>query len=304
MFDTSFFPDRNGNTTVDWICGTGNYVPWHKPRGKTMVSFLIAGRGGNGGRGHVGAAAAAGGGGGGGSGGICRTVMPLNMLPDTLFIYTGPSASASSGETVVRAASPTTVLNNNAVVCRAPGGSNGSNSVGTTGGAGGGAGGTATASTAPLGWAFSTVFAGHAGLLGAAQGNAGSDHFYPQTGIMVCGGAGGGGIATSGAAGGKIFQWAPYPAIPGGVPGASATARTPDASGGLSLFSPQYAPIFYGGAGSASGWVGATGDGLIQARGGHGAPGCGGSGAGAIFTGGTLTSGGDGGPGFCLITCW
>lgn len=304
MFDMSFFPNANGNTTVDFIAGVGHYVPWRKPRGKTMAHILIAGRGGDGGKGAVGALAAAGGGGGGGSGAQCRTIIPLSLLPDTLYIYTAPSSVALPGETIVRISQILTSPMDASVLCRAKAGSNGSNSTAAAGGAGGFAGAGVTATNMPLGWTFSTYLAGHAGAAGAASGGAGADQYLPQTGLLVCGGGAGAGIAASGMVGGKMFNWAPYPELPGGLVGASAAARTPDAPGGLVLNTPTGPTILYGGAGSASGWVSATGEGLIQARGGSGAPGCGGGGNGAVFTGGTQTNGGTGGPGFCLITCW
>lgn len=304
MFDASFFPNANGNTTVDWFVGTGNSIPWHKPRGKTMISILLVGRGGDGGKGAIGALAAAGGGGGGASGSQIRLIMPLNLLPDTLFVYTAPSSTSLQGESIVRAASPISSPFDTNIVCRAKGGGNGANSTAAAGGAGGSAGGTVTVTQMPVGWAFATQINGQAGRAGGASGNAGTDLYPLQTGLVVTAGNGGGGIGASGFAGGRIFNWEPYPIQPGGLVGPNGTSLTPDATGGMVLSAQRYATMFYGGSGSASGRSGATGDGLIQARGGNGAPGCGGGGNGAVFTGGTQTAGGTGGPGFCLITCW
>ena len=82
---------NGGDLQVFNALGTNDFQTWVKPRGKSMVSIIAINSGGGGGGGFSAAAASTrGGGGGGGGGAISRlTGIPIDLLPDALFINVG-----------------------------------------------------------------------------------------------------------------------------------------------------------------------------------------------------------------------
>ena len=303
LFDLNHVPGPNGAAQVYYFEGRtsiANFTAWSKPRGKSMIDILLVGAGANGGAGAIGANSTAAGGGGGGSGGQTRLTMPLHLLPDTLYIA-APIYSASAVARV--SISPTTTANDQLMVANSPA-SAGGNAAGATAGAAGAAGAIATVANMPLGWAFATVLAGQAGIIGGTT-VAGGAQTLPLTGLLVTGGTGGGGLpaaATTGTNGGSIT---PAGSFLGLFPGLGPTVATTPAGSGNGGFRPiPNMPYGYGGTGGGSTHGSATGAGLVQSSGGNGAPGCGGGGSGGALTGSTAGVVGQGGPAFCIITVW
>lgn len=313
MLDFSHIP----GTDVTWLTGASTtavgtgmtWQAWQKPRGKTMVSILLLGKGGNGGNGVVGANSTAAGGGGGGSGTMATLVMPLALLPDTIFFsLAGQQATTTVASYVAIYPSIIATPPPNHTIMIANGGGNGGNASGATAGAVGAAGSLTgmTAATMPIGWQWSKVLAGQAGIIGATTGS-GNALTLPVTGLIVTGGTGGGGLpaaAASGTAGGGYTvpaQPSPFPAHT--APAVTAVATTPpgNGAGGYKLPGLLY---FYGGLGGGSTHGTATTTGLVGAYGGNGAFGCGGGGGGGALTGSTQGIGGFGGPALAIITCW
>lgn len=314
MLDLSHFPEGNGVADVQEFFGQGAsvgqaYHTWLKPRGKSMCSLLLLGKGGRGGSGVIGAASTAGGGGGGGSGGMTSLTMPLLLLPDALYLsLAGWSSTNTLASTVsifpsLAAGGGAPVPNN--VLMIANGGSNGGNASGGTGGSAGSGGSAASASTMPIGWQWANLaLAGQSGGAGGTNAN-GSSITIPVTGMIATGGAGGGALAaaaTLGFNGGGITGGGLFPTRTGGV--GSSVATTPPGQG-LDGSPPVPNLLYgYGGMGGGATYGSATGAGLVQARGGHGMIGCGGGGMGGALTGSTAAVVSEGGVAYCLIVCW
>lgn len=282
------------------------WATWQKPRGKTMAYILAVGQGGSGGTGVIGANSTAGGGAGGGCAAASRLLIPLMLLPDTLYISAG-NGPAGVGVMTYVSIRPNTTTNH--LVLNATGGNVGGNASAGTGGTVGTAATAASLSTCPLAGAGVSLFL--AGLTGIAGGAAvaGAALTLPTTGQFLTGGTGGGGLpaaAATGTNGGSFTVPAapsPFPAQAGGV--GSATATVPAANGAagfkVGIGNTLY---FYGGTGAASTHGTATGAGLAQGSGGHGGPGCGGGGMGGALTGSSAGVQSLGGPGFVYIICW
>lgn len=309
MLDFGHIPTGNGIADVQVFVGDATvaagastaWKTWLKPRGKTMCNIFLLGRGGNGGTGVVGANSTAAGGGGGGSSGMTLVTMPMTMLPDVLFLYIpGVTAAASLGAFV--SIYPDATANN--CIAYAIGGANGGNASGATAGTAGNGGPTASAGTMPIGWNFAKAIPGQNGVAGGTTGAAGA-LTLPVTGLLVTGGTGGAGLGAAGSvgtAGGDFTAAGAFPTHKGGIGGSAATTPPQNGTSG-------YQPIpklgyWYGGTGGGSTHGSASGAGLVQASGGHGAFGCGGGGSGGALTGSTAGQVGMGGPGLCIITCW
>lgn len=314
MLDLSHIPTGWSSTDIQYFYGAGTaagevWQVWQKPRGKKMIDILLLGKGGNGGTGVVGANNSAAGGGGGGSGGQTRLTMPLHLLPDVLYLsLAGQSATTTLASYIsiapkltAGAGAPTA----NDTLMIANGGGNGGNASGATAGAAGAAGAVATAATMPLGWQYAGALAGQAGIIGGTA-VAGAALTLPTTGLLVTGGTGGGGLpaaASVGAAGGNITGAGVFPTIAGGA--GSSTATIAPANGASGLRPVPNLVYFMGGVGSGSTHGSATGAGLVQAYGGHGAYGCGGGGNGGALTGSTVAATvGQGGVALAIITVW
>lgn len=290
-----------GNSVVAGV----TWQTWTKPRGVTMCHIFLLGQGGGGGTGVIGANSVSAGGGGGGSGGQTSVTIPAFMLPDTLFISTGATASGNGAASYV-SISPNTTANHTVAI--ANGGGGGGNASAGTGGAAGSAGSIATVGTMPLGWSFANLaLAGQAGIIGGAA-VAGGALTLPVTGLLVTGGTGGGGLPAAAAAGtnGGAFT---VPAAPSQFPPqiggqGSATATNPADNGSNGWTGMNKLLYSYGGTGGASTHGTATGGGLVQSSGGVGGYGCGSGGMGGALTGSAAGIVSRGGLGYCLIICW
>jgi hypothetical protein len=317
MLDFSHIPTENGASDIQTFIGKSDGITagvmwetWVKPRGKSMCSILLIGNGANGGTGVVGANSVSAGGGGGGSGAMTSITIPINLIPDQLYIsLNSGSNAASSLANYVSIAPPLTagggapIANNTLVI--AGGGGRGGNAVTSVGGTAGAAGAIATLATMPLGWQWANIaLAGQAGIAGGAA-IAGAALTLPLTGLIVTGGTGGAGLgaaAAAGTAGGAITGAGVFPTIAGGL--GTAVATTPPGNGNPGCKPFQNLGYWMGGTGGGSTHGTATTTGLVQSSGGDGAIGCGGGGMGGALTGSAVGAVGKGGPAYCQIICW
>lgn len=309
MLDFSHIPVATGAADVQMFFGDAltagtAWKTWVKPRGKSMLSLVLVGAGGNGGTGVVGANSTAGGGAGGQSGAITVLEMPLALLPDRLYLSLAgrkPTATANFAS-YVTIAPDNTAAN---VLAFANGGLHGGNASAGTGGTVGTAAAIAASTNMPLGWMFAIqVLAAQVGTAGGAA-IAAANLALPTTGAFVMGGTGGGGLpaaAATGTNGGQITGAGAFTTLLGGQ--GSATATNPAASGNAGYQPVQGLRFLYGGTGGASTHGTATGGGLVQSNGGDGAPGCGGGGVGGALTGSSAGRVGFGGEAFAILTCW
>ena len=318
MLDLYHLSGVTGTTTQDVFVGgpAGSAIipqPWHKPRGKTTCHIFCVGSGGGGGAGFVGAASAAGGGAGGGSGAQCSVVLPLSVLPNMLYVFAGvpgtggqTSGAIGGGGWESRVSLTPVITGTSAAVAIANGGGAGFGGAASGAATAGAAGTVTTIALQPYlllhGLMTTDVnIAGHTGSAGGAPNSVGSDSIMTQTGLVVCGGAGGGGIGSTadGKNGGFIVGAGVFANINPGLGGAASGGH---GNAGYNWKANQVGMFFSsggsGGAGSA--FNSATSGG----NGGDGGFGSGGGGGGACLTGGTAGRGGNGGPGIVVITCW
>jgi hypothetical protein len=232
MLDLFNFPTPQQSNYQEFY-GGGSTRDWVKPRGASMVRFMLIGAGGGGVNGLPTT-----GGGGGGSGAVTSWIGPAMFVPDVLRITVGAggtsgvNATASSVIYQAKDGAGYTLLT-------ASGGVSGAtNTVGGTGGAAmtnnafGASGilistagqtggiGNATGANASVSTSTTTFLSGGAGGANAdngggvtpnygypalpIQGSTGSDgYFISQPIIVGCGGSGGGTTGTSGFAGGR-----------------------------------------------------------------------------------------------------
>lgn len=296
---------------------TQNWQPWKKPKHHGMGFFFLMSGGAGGGGGHTkGVNAAGGGGGGGASGTIFRGIVPLIMLPDTLYLTVGSgglggAAGTDGGKGGVSAIDHTKISDyvesgagyrpifashNHSSSYLGPGG--GVKGTAAAKGTGGSVGGENWASWWKNIFGVTMTSSGSSGVDGGAHtGAAGSDQVGVWYGNPISGGAGGAGCTTTTYSGGSIVlnsglrigeNYFPNAgaAVLGGAPG------NPGANG-ITLLDHF---IGCGGAGGGSSNSAAGG------AGGNGGLGSGGGGGGAgVGSGGR---GGDGGPGLILIVTW
>jgi hypothetical protein len=276
---------------------------WTKPRGLSMAQILTLSGGGAGGSGWGAAIGGAGtGGGGGGCSGVSRVLIPLEFLPDRLFIQVGAgglgAANGTGGSGILSYASiyaDTTATN---ILCvsgaAGPVGGTVADNAGA-GGAGGTAGTIATIGAMPLaGMGIFNLIAGNTGAPGGGVTTAGNNIIIQVNSCIATGGTGGGGKTAADTSGGGfgtitgsyIAQIAPI-AAPG-------TNLLNFGGGGLQLWKPFWS---FGGCGGGA-TNAASGQG---GHGGQGAYGAGGGGGGSGLTGGR---GGDGGTGLVIISCF
>jgi len=287
---------------------------WSKPSGVTMCHIICLGGGGGGGNGAVaGAASTSGGGGGGASGSQTAVIVPAWLLPDKLYVYAGYGGAAnSSGLPSYVGLQYLDTTNVNQIVAYALGGGGGGGSAGSAGGPGGTAGGTPAA--ASMLYTFKgcapVVLNGNVGIIGGTSVTA-VDKPIPTTGLVVTGGAGGGGLPASGnGTNGANVVGTTAVTLPldGRVPsnsnyyafgGLGSAGNGGNGSDGTNYVNGILQ--FTGGAGGASTAVGGA---YVAGNGGNGGYGCGGGGGGGCFTGGTRSLGGRGGDGIVIITSW
>lgn len=314
MLDLYNLPQRPGvDVQVFTLPSTVTNTQWHtwvKPRGLSMAHILCIGGGGGGGGGFTAAAAAArGGGGGGGSSGTTRLLIPLDFLPERLYVQVGAggggvgSGGGTAGSGVLSFVSfypDNTVANlNNLAMSGAAAAVGGGTGTGAAVGAAGTAATIAVIASQPLAGLGQFTFiagpgagAGGPGAGGAVAGAVGGPVVIPATSAVTMGGSGGGGTTSADFAGGLITAIAGSylsEVRPINAPG---TAGSNHGSGGLQLWQPFFSFCGLGGGASNTG---------VGGNGGNGAYGAGGGGGGGGTTGGR---GGDGGQGIVIISCW
>lgn len=251
--------------------GGGTVRDWIKPRGASMVRFMLIGAGGGGGNGQ-----STNGGGGGGSGAVTSWIGPAIFIPDILRItvgaggISGVGATASSVIYQVKDGTGYTLLTAN----------------GGTSGAAGVAGGAGAAAMTNNAFGASGIFTSTAGQTGAdgSTGGPGVNQTASTT-TFLSGGAGGAGAAGPGITGGSVTPNYGYTALPAATGGGTAV-------GANGYFISQ--PIIVG-CGGAGGTTSTT----VGTAGGRGGIGCGGGGAGE-----DATTSGRGGDGAVFIWSW
>lgn len=322
--NTNFpIPYQNCQVRVFLGQGSGNAIATNDtmyytiPDSHSMVYMMLVGGGGGGGGGTTTAAGVAGNGGGGGGSGACvKAIIPAMFLPKTLRIFPGnggrggaAATSGSAGRISYITSGSASVNPGNLILRSGAADAGGGNTNGTAGTAGT----IATVATMYSGIGpsiFNTLLAGQAATAGGSAA-VGASIVFPTTGLMMTGGAGGGGVSAANAtfAGGNIgtgwsdvnFQTASR-TISGGAGGA--TGGSDGYSNRIDLLSDmgtrfplENTCVFLGGSGGGS--SGTSGDG---GRGGNGGIGCGGGGGGAGRSAGG--EGGHGGPGMIVIISW
>ena len=249
--------------------GGGSTRDWIKPRGASMVRFMLIGAGGGGG---VGSSSQ--GGGGGGSGAVTSWIGPAIFIPDVLRVSiglggtSGVNATASSVIYQAKDGTGYTLLTAN-------GGTSGTTATG------GGNGATVFANNFFGASGIFTSIAGQAGTAGNTTG-AGTNQAASAT-TFLSGGAGGAGA--SGSTGGSVTPNYGYTALPTTTAGGTV-------EGANGYFITQ--PILLG-VGGAGGTTSTT----VGTTGGRGGIGCGGGGAGE-----DATTAGRGGDGAVFIWAW
>ena len=250
-------PDTSGGTPIR---------AWNKPRGASMVRFMLIGGGGGGVNGSSTV-----GGGGGGSGAVTSWIGPAIFVPDSLLIILGAGGIANSDGN----ATGIYYLSTTYDLLTANGGRTGSTTTG-------GAAGTASSANRFGASGIYTSIAGQAGAAGSSTG-AGTNQAASTT-TFLSGGAGGSGGAAN--TGGSVTPNYGYTVLP-------ATTAGGTVAGANGYFITQ--PILVG-CGGAGGTTSTT----VGTAGGRGGIGCGGGGAGED----SLTGGGRGGNGAVYIWAW
>jgi hypothetical protein len=289
----SYLTQQQENKWIFYAAGNSWQV-WEKPDACNMIHIVVIGSGSGGGGGYQRILIDAGGGGGGGAaGGIFTTLIPAYTIPDKLYIQVGSGGTggtnlatgSSAGTTYIGLIPNTANTSANILISNTSAVGGGAGSV--TGGA---AGATATWSTPFNGWGkYVNVVASQAGQAGTTP-----SVDIERTGIVSGGASGAFAAASTQVAGRSVTSSYKQPSAvvysQGQAVGVSGSAYN-----GPNLISPQ--PQFFGGAGGAAITTTDT------VNGGDGAIGCGGGGAGVNLTGGSST-GGRGGDGLVIITCW
>lgn len=270
MLDVFGFPSPQQSNYQEFY-GGGTTRDWVKPRGVSMVRFMLIGAGGGGGFG-----AGATSGGGGGSGAITSWIGPAIFVPDVLCIVignggtSGVTGAASSVIYQAKDGTGYTLLTAN------------SGTSAPSGGIPGGVGATASANNY---FGAAGIFSSIAGQNGA-DGSSGGDGatIVASATTFLSGGAGGaGGVGNTG---GSVEPNYAYRALP-------ATAAGGLVAGANGYFITQPILVGCGGAG------GSTND-TIGTSGGKGGIGCGGGGSGED----QLSASGRGGDGAVFVWAW
>jgi hypothetical protein len=242
---TANYQEFYGSATAN-----GSQFTWVKPRGASMIRFMLIGAGGAGGNGT-----STSGGTGGESGVVTSWIGPAMFVPDNLIIYCYAGAtSGNAGDSSVRYYSS----NRGNILLQALGG--------TSGGSGNATAMTANQFTA---CGIFTSVAGQAGAAGSSS-TSGSNVAASAT-TFLSGGAGGAGNGSG--TGGSVTPNYGYTALPVTTAGGSV-------AGANGYFITQ--PILVG-----CGGAGGTTSTSVGSAGGRGGIGCGGGGAGEdALTGG------------------
>ena len=306
--DVSYFEGTSTVTLTQWRT-------WHKPRGCKWIYALGVGGGSSGGAG-INTGTTSGGGAGGGSGAQSSFLIPAFLLPDTLYVQAGTGGkqadSPASGAVGVAgiptyiAPEPFTTLNAGLTYLIANNGqATGAAATATVGGVAGTAAVVGTLASMPLAArGFHTFLVGQAGTAGGTNAAAGTNVTYPATGLLVSGGAGGGGCnGATGFAGGTVSASTSglgtnfVQSISGGIAAVGSTPAGRGIDGIIRFLGHRWGGTGGGGATTTSGG--------IAGAGGNGAPGCGGGGGGGCnTTNTTIGRGGNGGDGFVILAAF
>tara|TARA_R110000868_G_scaffold47021_1_gene154679 strand:- start:41 stop:832 length:792 start_codon:yes stop_codon:yes gene_type:complete len=263
MLDVFGFPSPQQSNYQEFY-GGGSTRDWVKPRGASMVRFMLIGPGGNGAVGSSGA-----GGGGGGSGAVTSWIGPAIFVPDSLRIVIGTPTSGTAIVYQAKNGSGYTLLS----------ASSGGAGIGNNGGAG------AAAMTANY-FTAAGIFNSVAGQAGAnAASTAGLNDITASSTTFLSGGAGGSDAIA--VVGGGVTPNYGYVSIPVTTAGGSVV-------GANGYFITQPILVGTGGAG------GTTNESGTSTRGGNAGIGCGGGGSGED----RLTTFGLGGDGAVFVWSW
>ena len=298
--DIQYFEGTSKVTGLEWQV-------WKKPRGARWIQ-MIGVSGGQGGGAGINTGTTSGGGAGGQSGSQTLVQIPAMFVPDVLYIQAGQGGAGATtsgglggmGTITYVCIAPYTTFAAAGTFFFSTIGTAGTAATATTGGVpGSAAGATGIGGCCLAGRGFFRSYAGQAGAAGGASNANGTNLTPPLTGLMVTGGAGGGGTIASTPLGGNINSVAsasyffPLPLFGGGS--GSENLRVNGPSG----FKSSNFLFNFGGTGGAGALTTAGG---AAGAGGDGMPGCGGGGGGgANTTNPTIGKGGDGGPGFVYI---
>ena len=238
---------------------------WIKPRGASMVRFLLIGAGGGGSNGT-----STSGGNGGGSGAITSWIGPAIFIPDSLRITVGVGGNGGANGTassVIYQTTNTTIY----TLLSASGGQFNGNQIG---------------SMSPNQFTAAGILNSTNGDGGSSGSSTGSGTNRPaSSSVFLQGGAGGaGGAAGTGGSVTPTYGYTPLSTTPAG-----GTVKGKD---GYFITSPIMV-----GCGGAGGSTNTTGTG---SNGGNGGIGCGGGGGGED----ALTGGGRGGNGAVFVWAW
>jgi hypothetical protein len=96
MFPSAMLANSLGVDVKEFWTGTAGWYTWTKPLGKTMAHIVCFGSGAGGGGG--GATNTTGGGSGGGASNSTLSI-PLNLLPDVLYVQPGLGGAAGASAT-------------------------------------------------------------------------------------------------------------------------------------------------------------------------------------------------------------
>jgi hypothetical protein len=290
-YDIQTFMGTSGTTLIQW-------QTWRKPRGVKWI-YMIGVGGGASGQTGINTGTTSGGGAGGSSGAQTMLMIPAMFIPDVLYIQAGLGGVGSTtsggqnnaGTITYVSVEPNTTLTTQTTLLFANGGpAGGTVPTSTAGGVTAATAAVATIANMPLaGRGHYQFLAGLGGGTGGTSTTSGGGPGFPQTGLMVQGGCGGGGTSAGTAQGGGGSMGA---AIGQTFPVTSASGSSPD---GVN-FQAAFYQMNYGGTGG----VGASNS-VDAGKGGAGSPGAGGGGGGGANTTRTAVKGGDGGPGFVII---
>lgn len=270
MLDLFGIPSQQQSNYQEFY-GGGTTYDWVKPRGASMVRFMLIGAGGGGG---VGSSSS--GSGGGGSGAVTSWIGPAIFIPDILRIVIGAGGSSTAGggfSYVIYQAKDGTGY----TLLTAEGGNSGTSGAITAGG-----GGSATTANYFSAAGIYRSIAGQDGEQGS--GSTSGTGVTQSATTFLSGGAGGAGSAAG--EGGGVTPNYGYLALP-------LTTSGGTVKGADGYFITQ--PILVG-----CGGAGGTTNLSVGTSGGNGGIGCGGGGSGED----QLTTSGRGGDGAVFIWSW
>lgn len=268
MLDVFGFPSPQQSNYQEFY-GGGTTRDWVKPRGASMVRFMLIGAGGGGG---IGSSTV--GGGAGGSGAVTSWIGPAIFIPDVLRVTIGVGGTSGVPGTESQIIYQAKDGSGYALLTANGGGSGGASTTAGTGGAA-----QAANYFGASGIYISTE--GQVGAIGSSTGAGTSTAASPTT--FLSGGAGGAGATAS--IGGGVTPNYGYTALPTTTAGGTVV-------GASGYFITQPILVGCGGAGGTTNTTTGT-------SGGRGGIGCGGGGSGE-----DASSAGRGGDGAVFIWAW